>query len=145
MTIMGILQTREFWYFFIPVAITLIIYFVDKNIKAERKHLLVLFKSNQSLSKKIQEKLREFIAEFDASSAIAFPERNVTYGTWLEMMSEEYKANLSEELYEVAKKGKIPKPTLLSMIDSLNKQNEALRLMEIDMNLVIKKAREGRV
>ncbi len=142
---MEILHTSEFWYFFIPIVITLIIYFVDKNIKAERKHLLVLFKSNQSISKRIQEKLRGFIDEFDTSSAIAFPERNITYDTWLEMMSEEYKSNLSEDLYEVVKKGKIPKPTLLSMSDSLTKQNEALRLMEIDMNLVIKKARESRV
>ncbi|HET8572279.1 MAG TPA: hypothetical protein VFL76_00280 [Edaphocola sp.] len=142
---MEILQTREFWYFFIPIVVTLIIYFVDKSIKAERKHLLVLFKSNKSLSKRIQEKLKGFIEEFDASNAIAYPERNVTYGTWLEMMSEEYKSSLSEELYEFAKKGKIPKPTLLSMSDSLNKQNEALRLMEMDMNLVIKKAQESRV
>lgn len=35
--------------------------------------------------------------------------------------------------------------TLLSMIDSLNKQKEALRLLEIDMNLVTKKVKEGRL
>ncbi|AEW86133.1 hypothetical protein FCOL_06560 [Flavobacterium columnare ATCC 49512] len=60
-------------------------------------------------------------------------------------MSEEYKKNLSDELYEFTKKEKIPKPTLLSMTDSLNRQNEALRLIEIDMDLIIKKAKEGRV
>lgn len=142
---MEIITTKEFWYFLIPVLLTLIIYFVDKSLKAERKHLLILFKSNQTLSKRIQGKLRDFIEEFDAANAIAFPERNVTYGTCLELMSEEYKSNLSEESYEFLKNGKIPKPTLLSMSDSLNKQNEALRLIDIDINLVIKKARDGRI
>jgi hypothetical protein len=142
---MEIIKTKEFWYFLIPVLLTLIIYFVDKSLKAERKHLLILFKSNQTLSKRIQGKLRDFIEEFDAANAIAFPERNVTYGTCLELMSEEYKSNLSEESYEFLKNGKIPKPTLLSMSDSLNKQNEALRLIDIDINLVIKKARDGRI
>ncbi|AMA49200.1 hypothetical protein [Flavobacterium covae] len=141
---MEIFKTAEFWYFFIPVIISFVIYFLDKSVKDEKKHLLILFKSNQTISKNIQEKLRGFIVEFSASNAIAFPEKNLTYGTWLEMMSEEYKKNLSDELYEFAKKGKIPKPTLLSMTDSLNRQNEALRLMEIDMDLIIKKAKEGR-
>ncbi|ANO48660.1 hypothetical protein V8245_09665 [Flavobacterium columnare] len=142
---MEIFKTAEFWYFLIPVIIGFVIYLLDKSVKEEKKHLLILFKSNQTISKNIQEKLRGFIVEFSASNAIAFPEKNVTYGTWLEMMSEEYKKNLSDELYEFTKKEKIPKPTLLSMTDSLNRQNEALRLIEIDMDLIIKKAKEGRV
>jgi len=142
---MEILQTPEFWYFLIPVIIGFVLYFMDKSMKADRKHLLILFKSNQTLSKNIQAKLRGFINEFDASKAIAFPERNLSYGTWLEMMEEEYNANLTDELYNFAKNGKMPKPTLLSMIDSLNRQNEALRLIDVDVNLIIKKTREGRV
>lgn len=139
---MEILGTKEFWYFFIPVISGFVIYFLSENKKAEKKHLLILFKSNQMISKRIHEKLGKFIEEFNASTAIAFPERNLTYGTCLEMISEEYKLCLSDELYESVKKGKISKPTLLSMTDSLNKQNEALRLLEIDMNIVIKKVRE---
>src|SRR5690606_8011031 len=142
---MEILQTPEFWYFLTPVIIGFVLYFMDKSMKADRKHLLILFKSNQTLSKNIQAKLRGFINEFDASKAIAFPERNLSYGTWLEMMEEEYNANLTDELYNFAKNGKMPKPTLLSMIDSLNRQNEALRLIDVDVNLIIKKTREGRV
>ncbi|MFK7032589.1 hypothetical protein [Flavobacterium oreochromis] len=142
---MEIFKTAEFWYFLIPVIIGFVIYFLDKSLKDERKHLLILFKSNQTISKNIQEKLRGFILEFDTSKAIAFPERNITYNNWLEMMAEEYNRNLSDELYESVKKGKISKPILLSMTDSLNRQNEALRLMEIDMDLIIKKAREGRI
>lgn len=142
---MEIFYSSEFWYFFIPVILSIVIYFLSKNTNTERNHLLILFKANQRLSKKIQEELEKFIEEFNASNAIAFPERNITYGTWLELMSEEYKSNLSDELYDSVRKMKISKPALLSMTDSLNKQNEALRLLEIDMNLVTKKAREGRV
>ncbi|QYS90665.1 hypothetical protein JJC04_11735 [Flavobacterium covae] len=88
---MEIFKTAEFWYFLIPVIIGFVIYLLDKSVKEKKKHLLILFKSNQTISKNIQEKLRGFIVEFSASNAIAFPEKNVTYGTWLEMMSEEYK------------------------------------------------------
>lgn len=140
---MDIFYTKEFWYFFIPVILSVVIYFLSKNTNAERNHLLILFKANQRLSKKIQEELEKFIEEFNASNAIAFPERNITYGTWLELMSEEYKSYLSDERYDSVRKMKVSKPALLSMIDSLNKQNEALRLLEIDMNLVTKKAKEA--
>lgn len=139
---MEILQTNEFWYFFIPLIAGFVIYYMGQNTKDERAHLLNLFKANQRISKDIQNKLKQFINDFNASEAIAFPERNLTYGTYLEMMSEEYEKNLSDELYEFTRTKKLTKPTLLTMIDSLNKQNEALRLMEIDINLVIKKANE---
>lgn len=142
---MEILQTNEFWYFFIPLIAGFVIYYMGQNTKDERAHLLNLFKANQRISKDIQNKLKQFINDFNASEAIAFPERNLTYGTYLEMMSEEYEKNLSDELYEFTRTKKLTKPTLLTMIDSLNKQNEALRLMEIDVNLVIKKANEGRI
>lgn len=81
---MEILKTKEFWYFFIPVLSGFVIYFLGKNKKAEREHLLILFRANQKLSKTIQEELAAFIEEFDASNAIAFPERNITYGECLD-------------------------------------------------------------
>lgn len=142
---MEIIQTKEFWYFFIPIIVGFIMYYMGKSSKDEKAHLLILLKSNQTISKSIQEKIRQFINDFNASNAIAFPERNLTYGTYLEMMSEEYSKNLSDEKYEFVRYGKITKPTLLSMIESLNKQNEALRLMEIDIDLVIKKANQGKL
>ncbi len=139
---MRILMTKEFWFFFIPVLSAFVIYFLGKNKKAERKHLLVLFKANQKLSKKIQKELNEFIIEFDASYSIAFPDNKLTYGECLEMISEEYSLNLSDEQFELVKHGKITKPTLLSLTNSLEKQNEALRFLEINMKMVIKKARK---
>jgi len=139
---MEILKTKEFWYFLIPVLSGFVIYFLGKNKKAERKHLLILFRANQKLSKKIQEELAVFIEEFDASNAIAFPERNITYGECLDTMSEEYKLNLSDEQFGIIRRRKLSKPTLLSLTASLEKQNEALRLLEIDMKMVIKKVRK---
>lgn len=140
-----ILNTPEFWYFFIPLVIGLIIYFRGESVKAEKKHLLLMFKANQTLSNRIQDKLRSFIIVYNASEGIAIREGNVTFGTWLELMTAEHETALSEERYNGIRKNKIPKPTLLSMSDSLNKQNEHLRMMELEMNLVIKKTSEGRV
>ena len=100
---MEILQTKEFWYFLIPLLAGFVIYYMSKSSKDERTHLLILFKSNQTISKSIQEKLRQFINDFNASNTIAFPERNLTYSTYLDMMIEEYNANLSDNQYEFIK------------------------------------------
>lgn len=142
---MNFLQTKEFWYFFIPLVATIVFYYLNKSLKDEKKHLILIFKGNQTISLRIQDKLKGFISEFNAENAIAFPERNVTYGTFLEMTQKEYQSNLSDKRLENMQTTKLPKPTLLAMIDSLNKQNEALRLMEMDMDVVIQKAREGRI
>lgn len=142
---MEILKSKEFWYFFIPFVTGILIYYMGQSIRVERKHLLVLFKANQTLSKRIQEKLKLFIDTYGATNVIALPERNVTYGTWYELMVSEYDTYLSDVQYQQVKSTKISKPTLLSMTDSLNKQNEALRIIELDLNLVIKKVSEGRI
>ena len=45
-----ILQTASFWYFFIPLVLTIVLYLHSKSLKSEKKHLYFLFKANQKLS-----------------------------------------------------------------------------------------------
>jgi hypothetical protein len=146
---MEIFKTTDFWYFLITLVVgtivTFWIYFLGKSLKDDKKHLLILFKANQKISTEIQVNLKNFINEFNADNAIAFPERNLTYGIWLETMIAEYNSNLSDELYEFIKSQKLTKPNIQSMTESLNKQNENLRLLDIDMKLVINRARDKAV
>lgn len=138
------LSTKEFWYFFIPTASGFVIYFLSVNTRNEKKYLQILFKSNQKLSLKIQADLTRFIEEYDAYDAIAFPEKNLSYGHYLEQMQASYAENLSEDCYKVLVENKklLTKPMLTSYVDSLNKQNESLRLIDIDMQMVIRKAEQ---
>ena len=137
---MTILQKPEFWYAAVPVCVTIIIYYLSQHKKSEKKFVLKLFIANQTLSLSIQRNLEEFIEKHNAFNAIAFPEGNITYGQFLEQMKAEFEVNLSEPLYSKLKKKKFSKFEIEAAIDSLNKQNEALRLVDIDMKLIIKKA-----
>ena len=137
---MNILHKPEFWYTTASIFAAFIIFFLSQNLRSGKKLILRLFKANQVISLNIQEKLDDFIKKHDAYDAIAFPEKNITYGHFLEQMKEEFDVNLSDQLYHTLKKRKFSKPEIESTIDSLNKQNEALRMMDIDMKLVIRKA-----
>ena len=136
---MTILCKPEFWYTFATIIAAFVIYFLSQGLKSGKKYLLRLFKANQILSLMIQKNLSEFINKYNAFDSIAFPERNITFGHFLEQMKSEFAENLSEKLFLELKKRKLSKPELTSSIDSLNKQNEALRLVEIDLKLIIRK------
>jgi hypothetical protein len=138
---MKIFSTPEFWYFLISLIAGFVIYYMSKNVKDEKTNLLVLFKSNQKISSEIQIKLKNFIIEYNANDEIVFPERNLSYGTWYELIIAEYNRNLSDELYESIRIQKLTKPNIETMTDSLIRQNEALRHMDIDMEVVIKRAK----
>ncbi|KAF2337217.1 hypothetical protein [Flavobacterium daemonense] len=141
---MDILETREFWYFFIPLVVgTFVafkIHYMSESTKEEKEHLLYLFKQNQILSKSTQEMLHKYIIDYNASNRIAFPDSDVTLGNYYELMTEEYNRKLSDERYNYIKSEKMSKTRLLSHLDSLSKQNEALLKIELDMKMLIKKS-----
>lgn len=88
-------------------------------------------------------RIKQLIEEFDASNAI-YPERNLTYGTWLKFIEAEHTENYSDEKYNLARENKMSKQALQSWIDTLNKQNDALELLEIEIDLLLTRAREKR-
>lgn len=136
---MNILNKPEFWYTAASIIAAFVIFYLSLGLKSGKKFMLRLFKANQTLSLSIQKNLSEFIEKYDAYESIAFPERNITYGHFLEQTKTEFSANLSEELFSKIKKRKISKPELTSSIDSLNKQNEALRMVDLELKLIIRK------
>ncbi len=136
---MSIFCKPEFWYTFSSIITAFVIFYLSLGLKSGKRYLLRLFKANQALSLSIQKNLSEFIDKYNAFDSIAFPERNITFGHLLEQMKSEFSENLSDKLFLKIKKRKLSKPELTSSIDSLNKQNEALRLVDIDLKLIIRK------
>jgi hypothetical protein len=137
---MNIFGKPEFWYTVTLISVAFIIYFLSQNKKSGKRLILKLYLANQTLSLSIQKDLEGFIEKHNAFNSIAFPEKNITYGHMLEQMKAEFEVNLSESLYQKLKKKNLSKPEIEVAIDSLNKQNEALRLVDLDMKLVIRKA-----
>jgi hypothetical protein len=136
---MTIFLKPEFWYTTISIIAAFVIFYLSLGLKSGKKFLIRLFKANQTLSLSIQKNLSEFIDKNNAYNSIAFPERNITYGHFLEQMKTEFNMNLSESLFTKLKKSKLSKVELTSLIDSFNKQNEALRLIDVDLKLIIRK------
>lgn len=130
----------EFWYTTISIIAAFVIFYLSLGLKSGKSFLIRSFKTNQTLSLSIQKNLSEFIDKYNAYDAIAFPERNITFGHFLEQMKSEFNTSLSENLFFELKKSKLSKIELTSYIDSSNKQNEALRLLDTDLKLVIRKA-----
>jgi predicted choloylglycine hydrolase len=59
------------------------------------------------------------------ANSIAFPERNITYGHFLEQMKSEFNMNLSESLFSELKKNKLSKSEFFDNITLLmEKSNE---------------------
>jgi hypothetical protein len=138
---MKIISTPEFWYFLIGLIACFVIYYMGKSVKDEKNHLLTLFKVNQKLSKELQTDPKTLISDFDADNKIAFHDGNVTYGEYLEMVITEYNNNLCDEKYELIRKQKLTKPNIESMIASLDQQNKALRLINLDIKRIMKQAK----
>lgn len=136
---MTIFCKPEFWYTFASIIAAFVIFYLSLGLKSGKRYLLRLFKANQTLSLSIQKNLSEFIDKHNAFDSIAFPERSITFGHFLEQMKSEFAENLSDKLFLTLKKRKFSKPELTSSIDSLNKQNEALRLVDIDLKLIVRK------
>jgi len=135
---MDIFQTSGFWYFLIPVVIGILFWYDGKSTRDEKKHMLDLFKSNKNLSLRIQKELSELIEKHNCHNSIAFPERNLTYKVYLEMITEEHINRLSDDMYDNLKNSKLSKPSVATHINSLSTQNDNLILMEIDLKRISK-------
>jgi hypothetical protein len=139
---MEIFWTKEFWYFVIPVIIGIIFYYSGKSTKDERNHLLLMYKSTQMSSKRLQDKIKQFIIDSNVSDEIMFPEKQLTFGVYLEILIEDYEKSLSDDKYHfIMKEKKLNKPTLQSMVDSITKQNDELRNIEVELDLIMKRVR----
>jgi len=140
---MDIFYRIDFWALIISV-VGLGYYLVDRSSKGEKKHMLETFKENQKISLNIQDILNTYMTTFGKTNRVAFANTDTTIGNYYDILVEEHRLKLSDELYEHTKKEKISKATLHSRIDSLNKQNEALRLIELEAKLFLKKANDSR-
>lgn len=132
----------EFYYFLIPVIITIVLYKRSKSIKDERNHLILTFKMTQNASKRIQEKIKDGIANWHLGS-VKFREYNsMTYQDYYIILKNDYEKSLSDDKLEFLNNKDLTKPTILSMTESLNKQYEELVKVETDLDFLISSIKE---
>gem|GEM_PF-6116262 len=140
---MGFLETKEFWYFFIPLMVAILIYYAGKSVNDERNHLLLMYNSTQKSSKYLQDKIEQFIKDYNVGNEIMFPEKCLTYNEYLEVLKEDYEKSLSDDKHNfIMNERKLSKPTLQSMINSITKQNDELRNIHAELDIIIKRVQK---
>lgn len=142
---MEFLQTKELYYSFICILAGLVIYYIYRDSTDKKRHLLNLFKANKKLYNYIVGALKEYMAEFNTYEAIAIPSEDITYSTWLEVMTSESKRSLLDKLYNNLKDNNQDKHTMQSMRKKLTKQQYELILIKEAIELICSNAREKRM
>ena len=102
--------------------------YLDKP-KEEIEHFIVQFKATQSTSLKVRKELLEYAERNEAFKVDFIP--GITIESYLVIMEESFKENLSNELLDKTLKLNPSKLLLSSMSDSLSKQLQELIQIEI--------------
>lgn len=102
--------------------------------KEELEHLRIQFKATQNLSLQIQGDLERLIAQYNAGKCKMVS--GFTYETCLEEMKSTFKTNLTDEVLEKLVSQNPSKPTILSVIKSLEVQHENLMQLQVNLNLI---------
>lgn len=102
--------------------------------KEELEHVRIQFKATQNLSLQIQDDLERLIAQYNAGKCKMVS--GFTYETCLEEMKSTFKTNLTDEVLEKLVSQNPSKPTILSVIKSLEVQHENLMQLQVNLNLI---------
>lgn len=105
--------------------------------KEEIENFLLHFRSTQSMSKKVQTKLKEYAEMNNAWDKDMFP--NITFAKYIDTMKESYEKNLSDKLIKDILNEKSSKSIIISMTKSLEAQLEALNILDAQINLISQK------
>lgn len=103
----------------------------------EIENLLLHFRTTQSMSKKVQAKLKDYAEMNNVWNVDMFP--NITFEKYIGTMEETYERNLSDKLINDILLEKPSKSILISMTKSLEKQLEALNILDTQINLLSEK------
>lgn len=136
---MSFFESTWFWGI-VSLISAFVFFYMNKSTNDEKLHLLAMYKLTQNSSKRVQEKIKILITNYGVGNDKAFVNRDITYLAYLEMLEEDYKKSLSEETFERLKKDKsFKKPTLDSMIQMITKHSEEFRVIETELDVIIKK------
>lgn len=101
--------------------------------KKELAHLKLIFKATQQLSLEVIEELSAFIEKHDVGEQIIF--EGIKFNDYFDELKRSCENYLSDELYSELDTLGLEKPTIESMIKSLEKQSEGLADIKLRIRL----------
>ena len=115
------------------VAIITLWYSYFRKPKEEFHHLKVQFKATQGMSKELQSELEDYINKTGSGDEFIF--QNISYSSYLNVLKESYKENLSDDLLYRLDELNLSKSIIESMIKSLDKQFSELQQILIEIRI----------
>lgn len=115
------------------VAIIALWYSHFRKPKEEFHHLKVQFRATQSMSKELQSELEDYINKTGSGDEFIF--QNISYTSYLNVLKESYKENLSDDLLYRLDELNLSKSIIESMIKSLDKQFSELQQILIEIKI----------
>lgn len=107
-----------------------------KEVKELKDHLLLLILGTQKSSLQLRTDLINYTNANNAHDKLIF--EGITFAKYIKEMETSFELNLSNEVYEKVIKTKYTKANLNSMIASLEKQSEAIEMMQKETNTKLK-------
>ncbi len=119
----------------IGTVVAIVTYQQSISKKDEIEHLVTLFRSTQKLSLETRTLIEEYVNKHNCGSDFIFP--NITYDGYLKSMRDGYEEFLSDAVLERVVNARPSKSIITSMIQSVEKQSEALRLIKLQMKVFL--------
>lgn len=120
--------------------LTLAIFFflMDKNLLPTtllaRKYMLSKLEKNKIRDKQLQEELQELINKNDAWSYLAFPDSEVTYKEYMELLEEKYSIEYADTEFEWLRTKKMSRRQMHDYIEKIRSQEEAALALKADVD-----------
>lgn len=122
------------------IGLTLAIFFflLDKNLLPStlivRKYMLSKLEKNKTRDKELREQLYKLINENDAWSYVAFPDSEVTYREYMELLEEKYSIEYADAEFESLRSKKMSRRQMHDYIEKMKNQEEAALALKQDVD-----------
>lgn len=122
----------------IGLVVAIFFFLVDKNLLPTtllvRKHMLSKLEKNKSMNLQLQSELEELVDRNNAWSYVAFPDSEVTYKEYLDLLREKFSIEYSATEFESLRKNKMTRKQVAEYAQKINDQQEAVEALQFDVN-----------
>lgn len=122
----------------IGLVVAIFFFLVDKNLLPTtllvRKHMLSKLEKNKNMNLQLQSELEELVDRNDAWSYVAFPDSEVTYKEYLDLLREKFSIEYSATEFESLRKNKMTRKQVVEYAQKINDQQEAVEALQFDVN-----------
>ncbi len=113
-------------------------FFVDKNVLPgafiARKTIISQLEKNKKMELQLQAEFEELINAHQAWSFTAFPNSDITYAEYIELLKEKASIEYADSEFEKLKSTKLLREQLYDYIERIKDQEEAMAALQADLD-----------